>query len=323
VHVTRRSLLQFGTTTLWAAEAAARPHVYPSSPVRLVVGFPPGGPTDITARLVGRALSSRFTVQFVIENRPGASSNIATAHVAHGPPDGRMLLLLTTSNAINATLYHNLDFDFARDIAPVASLVRYPFVMVVATSVPASTVPEFISYAKANPGKLTIGSGGTGSPFHIAGELFKMMTGLDMLHVPYSGSAPMLAAMLAGQVQVGFDAISSTISYIQAGKLRALGVTTAKRSATLPAVPTIDEFLPGYEASGWQGIGAPKDTPARILGSLNREVNAVLTGSQLQMQFAQIGGTVFAQSQGAFRRFLVAEIEKWARVVKFARLRTG
>ena len=318
--VTRRTCLQLaaaGAALPWH-QLPARAQDYPASPVRLLVGFPPGGPTDITARVLVQALADQLGGQFIVENRPGAGSNIATGQIAHGSSDGSSLLLVTTANAINATLYRKLDFDFMRDIAPIASVIRYPLVMLVHPSVPAKTVPEFIAYAKANPGKLNMGSGSTGSPFHVAGELFKMMAGVDMLHVPYRGSAPMLAAMLAGQVQVAFDAMASSIAYVEAGSLRALAVTTAERSAALPDVPPVAASVPGYEASGWHGVGAHRNTPDGIIERLNRQINLALSDEKVQAIFGKLGSTVFPQSVAAFAKFVAAETEKWGRVVRFS-----
>jgi tripartite-type tricarboxylate transporter receptor subunit TctC len=309
-----------------AAGAAALPAVsrfafaqdYPTRPVRLIVGFAPGGTTDITARLIGQWLSERLGQQFVIENRTGAATNIATEAVVRAPADGYTLLLVTASNAINATLYDKLTFNFIRDIAPVAGVIRYPLVMQVNPSFPAKTVPEFISHAKSNPGKISYGSGGIGTSIHVASELFKMMAGVDMIHVPYRGGAPAMTDLMAGQVQVVFNPVPESMEFIRAGKLRPLAVTTATRSEVLPDVPTVGDFVPGYEASALQGIGAPKDTPAQIVEKLNKEINAGLADSKLKARFADLGATVFVVSPTDFGKFIADETEKWAKVIKFA-----
>ena len=272
----RRQFLHLaaGAAALPAVSRIAWAQAYPTRPVRIIVGFAAGGAADIIARLIGQWLSERLGQPFVIENRPGAGSNIATEAVVRAPPDGYTLLLVGTANAINATLYDKLNFNFIRDIAPVAGIIRVPNVMVVNPSVPAKTVPEFIAYAKANPGKINMASGGIGTAAHVSGELFKMMAGVDMVHVPYRGAAPALTDLLGGQVQVMFASMPSSIEHIRAGKLRALAVTTATRSEALPDIPTVGEFVPGYEASAWYGVGAPKDTPAEIVDKLNKEINA-------------------------------------------------
>ncbi len=252
----------------------ATAQTYPTRPVRLIIGYPPGGSADITARLLGQWLSERLGQPFVIESRPGASTNIATEAVVRAPPDGYTLLLVAPANAINATLYEKLNFNFISDIAPVAGIIRFPNVMVVNPLVPAKTVPEFIAYAKANPGRLNMASSGNGSTIHVSGELFKMMTGVNMVHVPYRGGAPALTDMISGQVQVMFDNVPTSIEFIRAGKLRALAVTTATRSEVLPDLPTVADFVPGYEASAWYGVGVPKGTPDDIIDKLNKEINA-------------------------------------------------
>jgi tripartite-type tricarboxylate transporter receptor subunit TctC len=287
-------------------------------PVRIVVGFAPGGTADIVARLMGQWLSERLGQQFVIENRPGAATKIATEAVVRAAADGYTLLIVGTTQAINATLYDKLNFHFIRDIAPVAGLTRVPNVIVVNPSVPATTVPEFIAYAKANAGKLSMASGGIGSSGHVSGELFKMMTGVNMAHVPYRGGAPALTDLLAGQVQVYFSPMPAAIAYIKAGKLRALAVTTAVRSEALPEIPTLGEFVPGYEASIWLGIGAPKATPAEIVNKLNKEVNAALAGPKIKARLADLGGTALTGSPADFGKLIVEETEKWGKVVKFA-----
>jgi tripartite-type tricarboxylate transporter receptor subunit TctC len=279
---------------------------------------PPAAPTDITARLIGQWLSERLGQQFVVENRTGAATNIATEAVVHAPADGYTLLLVTASNAINATLYDKLGFNFIRDIAPVAGIIRYPLVMQVNPSFPAKTVPEFISYAKSNPGKVSYGSGGIGSSIHLASELFKMMAGIDMIHVPYRGGAPAMTDLMGGQIQVVFNPVPESMEHIKAGKLRPLAVTGATRSEALPDVPTVGEFVPGYEASALQGIGAPKDTPAEIVDKLNKEINAGLADPRLNARFADLGATVFVISPADFGKFIADETEKWAKVIKFA-----
>jgi tripartite-type tricarboxylate transporter receptor subunit TctC len=278
----------------------------------------PGGTTDITARLIGQWLSERLGQQFLIENRTGAGTNIATEAVVHAPADGYTLLLVTASNAINATLYNKLGFNFIRDIAPVAGIIRYPLVMQVNPSFPAKTVPEFISYAKSNPGKVSYGSGGIGTSIHVASELFKMMAGIDMIHVPYRGGAPAMTDLMGGQIQVVFNPVPESMEHIKAGKLRPLAVTGAKRSEALPDVPTVGDSVPGFEASALQGIGAPKDTPAEIVDKLNKEINAGLADPRLKARFADLGATVFVVSHADFGKFIADETEKWAKVIKFA-----
>jgi tripartite-type tricarboxylate transporter receptor subunit TctC len=294
---------------------------YPSRPVRIIVGFVAGGPNDILARLMGQWLSERLGQPFVIENRPGAGSNIATEAVVRAPPDGYTLLLVGSPNAINATLYDKLKFNFIRDIAPVASLIRGALVMVVHPSVPATTLPEFIAYAKANPGKLSYGSGGVGGITHITPELFKMMAGVNMVHVPYRGVAPALTDLLGGQVQVLFANPAQSIQYIRAGKLRALAITTATRLEALPDIPTIGEFVPGYEASSVFGLGAPKNTPAEIIDKLNKEINAALADPKFKARLADLDGTVLGGSPADFGTLIAEETEKWGKVVKFANIK--
>ena len=307
-----------------AAGAAALPAVsrvasaldYPTRPVSLVAGFAPGGGVDITARLIGQWLSERLGQQFVIENRPGAASNIGTELVVRASPDGYTLLLVSSANTINATLYDKLNYNFIRDIAPVASVMRYPYVMVVNPSVAAKSVPEFIAYAKANPRKLNMASPGTGTGPHIAGELFKMMAGVDMVHVPYRGSALALSDLLGGQVQVAFASMPSSIQYIRAGQLRALAVVTATRSDALPDIPTVAEFVPGYEASSWYGVGAPKATPAEIVDKLNKEINAGLADPKIEARLANLGGDVLALSPADFSKLIADETEKWGKLIR-------
>jgi tripartite-type tricarboxylate transporter receptor subunit TctC len=296
----------------------ARAQAYPSRPIRLIVGFPAGGPTDITARVMAQWLSERLGQQIVIENRGGAGSNIAVEATIGALPDGYTLLIVGATNAINATLYEKLNFNFIRDIAPVAGIIRVPLIMEVHPSVPAKTVAEFIAYAKARPGKINMGSGGIGTTLHVSGELFKMMTGVDMLHVPYRGAGPMLTDLLGGQVQVGFDPMPSSIGYVKAGQLRPLAVTTATRSEALPELPTVGDFVAGYEASTWYGVGAPKNTPAEIIEKLNKEINAGLADPKLKARLTDLGGMMLTGSAAEFRAFIVEETEKWAKVVKFS-----
>jgi tripartite-type tricarboxylate transporter receptor subunit TctC len=291
---------------------------YPTRPVRWIVGFPPGGPNDITARITAEFLSERLQRQFVVENRPGAAGNVATEQVARAQPDGYTVMELATVNGINASLYQNLNYDFIRDIALVAGISQGPAVMEVNPKVPADTLPEFIAYAKANPGKVNLGSAGIGTPQHVIGELFKMLTGTDMVHVPYHGSAPELTDLIAGQVQVVFEPIQSTIGYIKSGMLRPLAVTTASRVDALPNVPTVGEFVPGFEARTWQGLGAPKGTPVEIVELLNKEVNAVLTEPRLKARFADLGIVPMPMTPAECQKFIIAETEKWAKVIKFA-----
>jgi tripartite-type tricarboxylate transporter receptor subunit TctC len=289
--------------------------------VRVIVGFAAGGPNDILARLIGQWLSERLGQPFVIENRLGAGSNIATEAVVRAPPDGYTLLLVGSPNAINATLYDKLNFNFVLDIAPVASFIRGALVMVVHPSVPAQTVPEFVAYAKANPGKLSYGSGGVGGITHITPELFKMMTGVNMVHVPYRGVAPALTDLLGGQVQVLFTNPAQTIEYIRAGKLRALAITTATRSEALPDIPTVDEFVPGYEASSIFGFGAPKNTPAEIIDKLNKEINAGLADPKIKARLADLDGTVLVGSPADFGKLIAEETEKWGKVIRAANIK--
>jgi tripartite-type tricarboxylate transporter receptor subunit TctC len=299
----------------------AAAQTYPSRPVHIIVGFPPGGGGDIVARLIGQSLSERLGQPIVIENRPGASGNIAAEAVVRASPDGYTLLLVTAANASNATLYEHLNFDFIRDIRPVASLTRDPFVMVVNPSFPAKTVPEFIAYAKANPGKINMASSGIGITTHIFGELFMIMAGIDMIHVPYRGGAPAITGLLGGQVQVYFSPLPEPIEQIKSGRLRALAVTTATRVAALPDVPSIGDFVPGYEASGWLGIGAPKNTPTEIVDKLNREINAVLADSRIKAQLAELGIAVFPSSPAEFGKLIADETEKWGKVLRAANIK--
>jgi tripartite-type tricarboxylate transporter receptor subunit TctC len=291
---------------------------YPGKPVRWIIGYTSGGTTDIISRVVAQPLSERLGQPFIIETRPGAGTNIATEFVVRAAPDGYTLLFVGAPNAINATLYPKLNFNFIRDIAPVAGIVRVPNVLVVHPSVPATTVPEFIAYAKANPGKINMASSGVGSSPHLAGELFKMMAGVDIQHVPYRGAAPAVTDLLAGQVQLYFVTTPSSLEHLRTGRLRALAVTTAARAAELPDVPTLGEFLPGYEASAWYGIGAPRDTPAEIVGRLNREINAALAEPRVRTRLTELGCAPLPDSPGAFGKLIADETEKWAKVVKFS-----
>jgi len=286
--------------------------------VRIIVGFPAGGATDIQARLMGEWLTDRLGQQFIVENKPGASGNIGTETVAKAPADGYTLLQVVTPHAINAALYTNLSFDFIRDIAPVICAARLAYVVVVNPSVPATTLPEFIAYAKANPGKINYGSAGQGTPQNIACELFKMMTGVNLVHVPYRGGAPAVADLISGHVQVIFAPVSESIQQIKAGKLRALAVTTAARLDVFPDLPTVGDFVPGYEASGFAGIGAPKNTPAEIIDMLNKELNAGLADSKIKARIVELGGTVLGGSPAAFATIISDAAEKWAKVIKFA-----
>jgi tripartite-type tricarboxylate transporter receptor subunit TctC len=320
VSFARRRFLQLAGGAVAAATVARRAAAldYPTRPVRLIVGFTPAGATDILARLIGQWLSERLGQPFVIENRPGAGSNIGTEAVVRAPADGHTLLLIAPANAINATLYDRLNFNFIRDIAPVAGLIRVANVMEVNPSVPAKTLAEFIAYAKANPGRINMASAGNGSQQHVAGELFKMMAGVDMVHVPYRGGGPALIDLLGGQVQLYFGTTASTIEYIRTGKLRALAVTTATRQPVLPDVPTVGELVPGYEASSWYGIGAPMGTPAEIVDRLNREINAGLADPKIKARLADMGGTALTGPPAEFGKLIVDETEKWGRVVKFS-----
>jgi tripartite-type tricarboxylate transporter receptor subunit TctC len=314
----RRFLAIAGGAAALPLTRPAMAQAYPARPVRVIVGFPAGGPTDIAARLIGQWLSDRLGRQFVIENRPGATGNIGTEAVVNAAPDGYTLLVAAASNAINTTLYRKLSFVFHRDTAPVAAIIRVPNVIEVTPSLPARTVPEFIAYAKANPGKINFASGGNGTSQHVSGELFKMMAGVDMLHVPYRGSAPALTDLIAGHVQVMFDAVSSSIAFIRAGQVRALAVTTATRLEALPDLPTVGDFVPGYEASAWFGVCAPRKTPAEIVDRLNREINAALADPAMKAHLADLGGTPLPGSPADFGNLIVAETEKWAKVVKFS-----
>ena len=319
----RRNFLHLaaGAAVLPALSGIARADSYPSRAVHIIVGFAAGGPNDISARLIGQWLSQRLSQQFVVENRTGAGGNIATELVVRSPADGYTLLLVPAPAAINATLYRSLNFNFIRDIAPIGGIVSVPEVLVVNPAVPAKTVPELIAYAKANPGKINMASAGVGSVPHVAGELFKFMTGLNLITVGYRGGGPALVDLLAGQVQMMFEPTLSTLPHIRAGKLRALAVTSAKRSAALPDVPTVGEFVAGYEATAWFGLGAPKGTPAEILDKLNREVNAGLADAKIKAQLADLGGAPMPMTRAEFGTFIATETEKWAKVIKFANIK--
>jgi tripartite-type tricarboxylate transporter receptor subunit TctC len=319
----RRNLLHLaaGAAALLAVSRFARAQAYPTRPVRLIVPFGPAGATDITARLIGQWLSERLGQPFIIENRSGGGTNIATEAVVRAPADGYTLLMVGTTQAINATLYDKLNFRFIRDIAPVAGIISAPNVMVVNPSVPAKTVPELIAYAKANPRKLNMASPGVGTTPHVAGELFKMMAGVDMVHVPYRGGGPALTDLLGGQVQVMFVTTVSSIGYIRADRLRALAVTSATRLEALPDIPTVAEFVPGYEASNWYGLGAPKNTPAEIVANLNKEINAGLADPRIKARFADLGGTPLVGSSADFSKYIAEETEKWGKVIRAANIK--
>ncbi len=319
----RRRFLRLaaGVVAMPAMARVAIAQTYPSRPVRIVVGFAAGGSSDIGARLIGQWLQERLGQPFVIENRPGAATNIATESVVHAPPDGYTLLMIGPSSTINATLYDKLNFVFVRDIAPVASTIRQPQIMLANPSLPAKTVPELIAYTKANPGKITIASAGTGSSGHLAGELFKMMAGVNMLHVPYRGAGPALTDLLGGQVLTAVTGIAGSIEQVRAGMLRALAVTTTTRASALPDVPTMSEFLPGFEASDVLGIGAPRNTPAEIVDKLNKEINAALADPKIQARFADLGGTPLALTPAEYGKLLADETEKWGKVIRSANIK--
>jgi tripartite-type tricarboxylate transporter receptor subunit TctC len=325
MNMSRRRFLHLAAT---AAALPSMPHLaraqaYPSRPVRWIVGAPPGGGLDIVARLMGQWLSERLGQQFVIENRPGAGSNIATEAAVRAPPDGYTLLLVGSSQAVNATLYDKLSFNFIRDIAPVARISVEPNVLVVNPSVPADTVPEFIAYAKAHPGKINMASSGIGTSPHMASELFQMMTGVNVAHVPYRGGAPALTDLIGGQVDAMFAIISSSIEYIRAGRLRALAVTTATRAPALPHVPAMGDFVPGYEASTWLGVGVPRKTPAAIVEKLNTEINAGVADPKIRTRLADLGSTVVAESPAQFAQLIADETDKWAKVIRAANIKPG
>jgi tripartite-type tricarboxylate transporter receptor subunit TctC len=316
----RRTFLHLaaGATVLPAVSRSAWAQVYPSRPVRIVVGFPPGGSTDIAARLIAERLTERLGQTFIVENRPGAGSNIATETVVHAAPDGYTLLLAGNSNSINMTLYEKLNFDFTRDIVPVAALTMQPQVLLANLSVPATTVPEFIAYAKASPSKIAMASAGNGSIGHLAGELFKIMAGIELVHVPYRGAAPALTDLLAGHVQISFNGIAGSIEHLRAGTLRGIAVTTKTRSDALPEIPSVSEFVPGYEVFSLFGIGAPKKTSAEVVNKLNTEINAALADPKIRARIADLGGTVLTGSPADFGRLLVDETEKWGKVIRSA-----
>jgi tripartite-type tricarboxylate transporter receptor subunit TctC len=320
MKLSRRRLLQHAAAALAAPAVlrAARAQAYPARPVRWIVGFAPGGSTDILARVIGQYLAERLGQTFVIENRPGAGSNIATEAVVNAPPDGYTLLMISPAHAVNATLYDKLNFNFIRDIAPVAGISREANVMVVNPSFPAKSVSEFIAYAKANPGKINMASSGNGTSVHVAGELFNMMAGIKMTHVPYRGAGPAITDLIGGQVQVMFAAMPSAFEYVKAGRLRALAVTTVTRSPALPDVPSVGEFLSGYEASSWYGIGAPRGTPAGIIDTLNAAMNAGQADPRLKARLGELGGTMLTGTPAAFAKLIAEETEKWAKVVKFS-----
>jgi tripartite-type tricarboxylate transporter receptor subunit TctC len=319
----RRQFLHLaaGAAVLPAVSRNASAQAYPTRPVRLIVGTTAGGVQDIVARLIAQWLSERFGQPIIVENRGGGAGNIGAEAVVRALPDGYTLLLVTANNAINATLFENLKFSFVRDIAPVAGISRNPLVMEVNPSLPVTTVPEFIAYAKANPGKVNFASAGIGSTPHVSAELFNMMSGINMIHVPYRGGAPAVTDLLGGQVQVLFGNMESSIEHIRAGRLRALAVTTSTRSAALPDIPTIAEFVPGYEASGWQGIGAPKDTPADIVNRLNEQINTGLADPKVKTRLADLGGAPLVQSPAKFGKLLADETEKWGKVIRAANIK--
>jgi len=316
----RRQFLSLAgaAAALPAVSRIARAQAYPSRQIRLIIGYPPGGSADITARLIAQWLTDRLGQSVIVESRPGGGTNIATEAVINAPPDGYTLLLVAPANAINATLYEKLNHVFLRDIAPIAGLIRFPNVVVVNPSVPVKTIPELIEYAKANPGKLNMASSGNGSTIHMSGELFKMMTGVNMVHVPYRGGALALTDMIGGQVQVMFDNIPTAMEFVRSGKLRGLAVTGAGRSETLPDLPTVADFVPGYEATSWYGLGAPNGTPAEIIEKLNREVNASLTDPKAKARFSELGATLIPGTPAEFGKLLAEETEKWGKVVKFS-----
>jgi tripartite-type tricarboxylate transporter receptor subunit TctC len=325
MEVPRRTFLSVaaGSVALAGISRVAAADTYPARPVHIIVGFPPGAASDINARLIGDWLSQRLGQQFIVDNRPGAGSNVGTEAAAHAPADGYTLLLVTPPNAINAALYDNLNFNFLRDIAPVASIMRTPMVMEVNAALPIKTVAEFIAYAKANPGKLNFASSGNGTGSHVAAELFKFMTGVDIVHVPYRGPAQALTDLISGRVQVMFDVLTSSIAHIRAGEVRAIAVTTAARSAALPDVPTVADTVPGYESSGWAGVGAPTGAPAEIVATLNSAINAGLADAKMQASLADLGAAPAPMTAAGFGKFLADETEKWAKVVKFANIKLG
>jgi tripartite-type tricarboxylate transporter receptor subunit TctC len=323
VKLPRRKFLHLtaGTAALPVASHFASAQTYPTRPVRIVVGFPPGGTTDISARLIGQWLSQRLGQQFVVENRPGAGGSIAFEIVARGPSDGYTLLVAGLPISINASLYTNLNFDVIRDLMPVAGILRVPNVIMVNPSFPAKTLPEFIAYAKANPGTINMATAGIGSTLHVFGELFKMMVGVDLVTVHYHGGSAALTDLLGGRVQVIFDPLGEAIGYIRAGKLRALAVTSATRAAAVPDIPTVAEFVPGYEADGWSGMAAPKNTPVAIIDKLNKDINASLADPKMKAQLADLGSTPLVGSPTDFGKLIADETDKWAKVIKFANIK--
>jgi tripartite-type tricarboxylate transporter receptor subunit TctC len=320
MKLSRRSLLHLsaGAVALPALSCRARAQTYPARPIRLIIGYTPGGSADITARLTGQWLSERLGQSVIVESRPGGGTNIASEAVVRAPPDGYTLLLVAPANAINATLYDKLSFDFLRDIVPVAGIIRFPNVVDVNPSLPIKSIPELIAYAKTNPGKLNMASSGNGSTIHMSGELFKMMTGINMVHVPYRGGAPALTDLIAGQVHVMFDNLPTSAEHVKSGRLRGLAVTGTARSHVLPDLPTVADFLPGYEASAWYGLGAPRNTPAAVIDRLNDAVNAILADPTSQGRFAELGASLLPGSPADFGKLLADETEKWGKVVKFA-----
>jgi tripartite-type tricarboxylate transporter receptor subunit TctC len=320
MKILRRKLLHLaaGAVALPAVSRLAFADTYPSRPVHLIVGFAAGGPQDIVMRLMTQWLSERLGQSFIVDNRPGAGGNIGAEQVVRAEPGGYALLSVSAPNAINATLYTNLNFNFVRDIAPVASIMRVPLVMEVNPSVPVHTVPEFIAYAKANPGKISYASAGIGTPQHVSAELFKLLTGVNMVHVPYRGAAPALQDLIGGQVQVMIDTTPASMQHIKSGRVRPLAVTTAKRADVLPDLPTVGDFVPGYEATSWFGIGAPRNTPAAVIATLNKEINAGLEDSKIKARLIDLGGILLPGSPADFGKLIAAETEKWAKVVKFS-----
>ena len=320
MKIPRRQFLHLAAATalLPAVSRTASAQAYPTRPIRLIIGYTPGGSADLTARLMGQWLSERLGQSFVIENRPGGGTNIATEAALRAAPDGYSLLLVAPANAINATLYSKLNFNFLQEMVPIAGIIRFPNVVVVNPEVPVKTIPELIAYAKANPGKLNMASSGNGSTIHMSGELFKMLTGIDMLHVPYRGGAPALTDLLSGQVQVMFDNIPTCAEHVKSGKLRGLAVTSTTRSEVLPDLPTVADFLPGYEASAWYGLAAPKGTPPEIVETLNKAVNAILADPAAKTRFGELGAILLPGSAADFGKLVADETDKWGKVVKFA-----
>ena len=324
MHLPRRQFLKLSVGAFAVtAPRIARAQAYPSRPVRVIVGYAAGGASDIAARLIGQRLSERLGQSFVVENRPGAASNLATETVVHATPDGHTLLLVSASNAINATLYDKLNYNFIRDIAPVGSITWGPLVMLVNPALPATTVSQFIAYAKANPDRVNMASAGVGSPQHLAGELFRAMAGITMLHVPYRGAPPALTDLIGGQVQVYFGSTSGAISYVRSGQLRALAVTSATRSEAFPDTPALSEFVAGYEATTWYGLGAPKGTPVTVVDKLNAEINAALGDPTIRSRMSELGGTAFPGSPADFAKLIANETQSWGKAVKFSGVREG